>query len=128
MREFFKGWRRKVGCVALVTVWALTASMWIRSFTVRQMLLSFDVGNRRITVFSHNGGLTTWEVRLVDWLDDRDMVTAHILTADPVHQYWFIGLLLSIPATTLILWEPLTKEIHLCRTPQMKRDDSPPQS
>lgn len=37
MREFFKGWRRKVGCIALVLATA-AATIWCRSVTVRDQL------------------------------------------------------------------------------------------
>lgn len=38
MRDFFKGWRRKAGCVTLVMAWGLTG-MWMRSFVVEDYLL-----------------------------------------------------------------------------------------
>lgn len=34
MREFFRGWRRKVGCVALALALVLT-SVWVRSLTMQ---------------------------------------------------------------------------------------------
>jgi hypothetical protein len=37
MREFFRGWRRKVGCVTLVLAVAVTG-MWARSFVVADQL------------------------------------------------------------------------------------------
>ena len=37
MREFFKGWRRKAGCVTLVMVLLLT-SAWIRSYVAGDVL------------------------------------------------------------------------------------------
>ena len=38
MREFFKGWRRMVGCVALVLALTLMAG-WIRSFRTEDIVL-----------------------------------------------------------------------------------------
>ena len=37
MREFFKGWRRKVGCVALVMVCG-TTTLWVRSLHVKDIV------------------------------------------------------------------------------------------
>lgn len=52
MREFFQGWRRKVGCVVLVVACVL-ASAWIRSVYVAD-LVTVQLGSFRALVLSGN--------------------------------------------------------------------------
>lgn len=44
MRDFFRGWRRKVGCVVLIMA-LLAVSAWIKSLYVQDMI-AFDIANR----------------------------------------------------------------------------------
>jgi hypothetical protein len=61
MREFFKGWRRKVGCVTLMMSLVLMAG-WIRS-TYCEDVLMLTNWPRRTAVDSLSGSLywSTWE-------------------------------------------------------------------
>ena len=53
MGEFFRGWRRKVGCVVMVMA-IVPAGMWMRTtFAVDHMRLS--IGNRSHTLLSSQG-------------------------------------------------------------------------
>jgi hypothetical protein len=63
MREFFKGWRRKVGC-ALLLFTVFTAAAWIRSFLIWDQFNVVMFG-RRFTLSSELGEIQ-WEV-LSDW-------------------------------------------------------------
>ncbi|MDB5344383.1 MAG: hypothetical protein JWP89_2760 [Schlesneria sp.] len=53
MRDFFHGWRRKVGCVLLVVTCAL-AALWVRSLTVCDAI-EFDFSDAQHTLFSCRG-------------------------------------------------------------------------
>ena len=53
MREFFQGWRRKVGVVTLVMACVLTAG-WVRSFLIRD-ILSINVFPQQIAAESNLG-------------------------------------------------------------------------
>lgn len=50
MRDFFHGWRRKVGCVSLVMACAF-ASAWVRSLTIAD-LFAFHVASQSYDCFS----------------------------------------------------------------------------
>ena len=62
MQEFFKGWRRKLGCVALVIA-LLPAIAWMRSYFVNDRL-AFSRGEFRHAIGSDLGDVV-WE----HWLD-----------------------------------------------------------
>lgn len=55
MREFFRGWRRKLGCVALVMAFAVLA-MWIRSYSCDEWI-ERTRSNVRTSVGSQDGGI-----------------------------------------------------------------------
>ena len=57
MREFFHGWRRKAGCVAMVMACAL-AGMWARSRVIQDIVF-LDFGSR-VHTFHTYGGVLTW--------------------------------------------------------------------
>jgi hypothetical protein len=54
MREFFRGWRRKVGCVTLVMTCALMG-LWMRSIRTFDEVL-VGIGNAKYFVSSAQGG------------------------------------------------------------------------
>ena len=56
MREFFHGWRRKVGCVALVMACVL-ACVWLRSLITYDVIHQ-NVGERNYGISSCEGRLT----------------------------------------------------------------------
>jgi len=60
MGEFFKGWRRKIGCVTLVLACAILG-MWLRSFTTTGDHVT--VWNH--SLYSHNGSVS-WYVNYHD--------------------------------------------------------------
>lgn len=60
MLEFFRGWRRKAGCVTLVMACAV-AGMWMRSFTIFEGFWALGPrGNHGI--FSVDGTLRWWTI------------------------------------------------------------------
>lgn len=65
MREFFKGWRRKVGCGLLVMALAVFA-MWARSRAVYDRFL-FAVGPRQHDVLSIDDSVLwfSWDVAAI---------------------------------------------------------------
>ena len=52
MREFFKGWRRKVGCVTLVKACMMTV-MWVRSSCIFDSAM-LSIGDLRLLFMSNN--------------------------------------------------------------------------
>lgn len=65
MREFVRGWRRKVGGVLLLAAVAF-AGMWIRS-NVRIDAVHFAIGARDHSIYSLLGGVTWQSYDLVPW-------------------------------------------------------------
>ena len=59
MREFFKGWRRKVGCVTLVMACAV-ATAWVRSELNYLDDYFFTLGMRDHNIMSGYGRMTWW--------------------------------------------------------------------
>ena len=57
MREFFCGWRRKAGCIALVMALALMAG-WIRSYTLADWISWAD--NQHYVVALSKHGEISW--------------------------------------------------------------------
>lgn len=66
MREFFHGWRRKVGCVTLVMACVL-AIVWGRSYFVEDRI-AFTRGDYRYAVGTGPGSVT-WD----NWLNNPPM-------------------------------------------------------
>ena len=124
MRDFFHGWRRKVGCVTLVIAILLTVS-WVRSY-MRHEGFAFSAFGRKHTVnvwngyiiwLSHNPfgrpGPYAWSDAIspdveLDFgtLPDSYRLTRRIMP----HKNFVIPLTLLSPY--LILWKPRKKQIH----------------
>ena len=69
MREFFKGWRRKVGCVTLVMA-CVFAVGWVRSLTRRD---TFDFGRVEIVSLESSLAVAIWprsNLRLPQWFTE----------------------------------------------------------
>ena len=64
MGEFFKGWRRKIGCVALVMALVFMGG-WVRS-TVVQDEVRISLGYLPLFFNSCNGTLTWWQLHQLD--------------------------------------------------------------
>jgi hypothetical protein len=110
MREFFKGWRRKAGCVALVMAVAL-AGIWVRGL-VAPKSVKIQVGHRIHWLTTIDGRLI-WEsadkVHGMGLLEEESS-----LTALPNKRRRIINLRTTILPMTLlsaylILWKPRTK-------------------
>ena len=56
MREFFRGWRRKAGCISLVMALALMG-VWIRSLSVMDLAI-IAFGQRAVSIGSFYGVVT----------------------------------------------------------------------
>ena len=137
MREFFEGWRRKVGCVTLVMACVFAAG-WVRSFRVEDGI-SFPTGDPNIgALVSVNG-----EIGLIQWYDDDNLwpdgavpqvASTPFPPATPtslgtwiwcccglgvkgwlehryyVISYWSIVIPLTLLSAYLLLWKPRPKE------------------
>lgn len=61
MREFFRGWKRKLGVLTLVLA-CMFAAGWIRSRSFSEGVLHFDGGRRSIAMFSHRSAIHIQQV------------------------------------------------------------------
>lgn len=136
MREFFKGWRRTVGCCLLLIV-CIPAVAWLRSYFVEDRL-AFTSGNFRYAISSLHGSVG-WDRWINNppvngfgwssqWLDQNQPVRARpaIYRARPgtalaqvqfesrTTAYWPFVVPLSLLSAVLILWKPRPKpkEVH----------------
>ena len=121
MREFFKGWRRKAGCVALAMA-CLVMGMWIRSTVVADIGYLDTAGERRMAV-SLYGHLRLYLFRdqVVDpyytgprfWADSVKRSDPAIyglvgIGEDKIADapYWSATIPLTFLSAYLLLWKP----------------------
>lgn len=126
MRAFFKGWRRKVGSVALLMAIGL-AVLWMRSKFAADSF-QFYVGNQGHELASCRGGLSwgSWDSGPQPWnwhtVSDEDISVrigedslAEILGRQAalypsfrfwIAMYWWLVLSLTLLSCWLILWKP----------------------
>jgi hypothetical protein len=130
MSEFFKGWRRKTGCVALVMACVLMG-MWVRSrYLVDELsaLMPLDVNNYTLMSYSDCIHMTVWKqagltpVEGWRWKSERldaprsvtiiDSWAVELLEDGLLWQipYWFLVMPLTLLSAYLILWKPRPKE------------------
>ena len=83
MREFFKGWRRKVGCVTLVIACAFTGA-WLRSMFICD-LVDFAIENHQHEFFSVHGHLL-WRARFK--LHTSNSWQADSLGSNKIRELW----------------------------------------
>jgi hypothetical protein len=83
MREFFRGWRRKIGVMPLVVACAFMAG-WVRSQAL------FDQIAARGNLFLSNGGCVVW-----DWKgwggSDSSITDWYSNMATPFDEDWYLG-------------------------------------
>lgn len=137
MREFFKGWRRKLGCVALVMAMILIVG-WMRS-AVYEDVIRFWVSNDRIQMFFSSRGTLSWwgwsDVNLwppeIAWwyyaIPENgigiefppDVARRRYRYSEPVDRsrfacwsvpYWWLVAPLTLLSAYLILWKPRKKD------------------
>ena len=112
MREFFHGWRRKVGCITLLMVCGLTG-MWARS-RVFQDIVFFDFGSRVHTIHTY-GGVLTWhrhnatpgQPNITTWTGrpiGRDGLTQAMLKLMENESWRFDRTVWVIPFRKLVPW------------------------
>ena len=114
MGEFFKGWRRKTGCVTLVMACVL-AVMWIRNTVASDLFL---VG--QVSIHFSRGGIVwsiddvsmwhwgSWEHLPKDWnANGTNLYFGNNMAVVP---YRCIVLPLTILSAHLILWNPRKRE------------------
>lgn len=135
MREFFKGWRRKAGCVALLMAVILNAG-WIRNRVVGDCFW-FTIGSRQHSILSLGDDLwwsswsmaerdaptTQWKLQPVN--PNPEVFGRQIASIERdfrnlestkerrfggwrVH-YWAIVVPMTILSALLILWKPRSK-------------------
>ena len=111
MREFFRGWRRKTGCVALGLACA-TMGIWIRSYYYQDFVATRD---SRFVIVSQEGYVSwDWRTQLqstglnLHWGSQLlppggGVFFKHFSTAV---RYQSVTLILTLLAAYLILWKP----------------------
>lgn len=125
MREFFNGWRRKVGCVVLVMACGLT-SAWVRSKHT-QDAVCFRLANRGQVLYSASGSIYYWtvpfsQVTPTEWpqwhrslpsnlaYDGRLQVYDYLKPIRAMaFPYWPLTIPLTLLSAYLILWKPRPK-------------------
>jgi hypothetical protein len=131
MREFFRGWRRKAGCVALVMACALMGA-WIRSRAISDRIVIRRYGHITEYLVSElsgfgwkkeiewsliaAGGVVT-DVPYCEWLGFkygmRFAPEASLGLVAKVNvrivPYWALTVPLTLLSAYLILWKPRTK-------------------
>lgn len=121
MREFFKRWRRKVGCITLVIALTLMG-MWVRSGFVCDFVV-FYVGDYSCVAGSVNNQVRLWSwksepgsesfdfrlgVKVTDGLRNQldqqqeDTFEDFVL----IMPYWRLTISLTLLSAYLILWTP----------------------
>lgn len=133
MRDLFQGWRRKVGCVALVMACIITG-LWVRTLFFADQLQCV-IGGRTNYLISFRSGFCWMSVdgdasmmwttitteKLQSMYDQQTIpqisssfVAQH--SASGLHPgccyllYWWLALPLTLVAAYLILWKPQPKE------------------
>jgi hypothetical protein len=135
MREFFRGWRRKAGCVMLAMACLLTAA-WIRSFALHDVV-AIPLWNSYTYVVSVNGDFAVeltypvpagadpfWmtmrqdsDATIFEFLQDNIVwkwrgaglaisKTSPGHTTDYIVHYAWLTLPLTLLSAYLILWKP----------------------
>lgn len=122
MRDFFKGWRRKLGCLTLVMAFALF-TLCMRSL-VTWDCLAFDIGERQQLFIAKDGWLM-WD-SFPDEIDDGFIGTIpasdqaefaeefdRLQHGPGYHELFFplwpVVLLVATCSASLILWDPRPK-------------------
>ena len=117
MREFFRGWKRKLGCVTLVMA-CLAMAGWTRSYSVEDRIVVEDAGYRISSVF----GRIQWTWKYYHEVPSQ-MIKWHrqdVRTIPPEYEgpdyrnydqelsYWVIVIPLTALSCFLLLKKPKT--------------------
>ena len=120
MREFFRGWRRKVGCATLVMA-CVAGAAWSRSYLYSEYI---GIGTtNRIDVFLSSQGLVRWAAikpppgdRWFWWGSNDTVGLFALMPYDPSMfepswpgPYCVIVIPLTLISAYLILWKPRPK-------------------
>ena len=122
MHEFFKGWRRKAGCIALVMACAVSG-VWIRSFVICDRLW-LNMPERSKLVYSVGGSIGCQarnyhhEWPIVSWDQLKFAEAGQVLRESDTTEFWrsdgeswmithwILLLPLTLLSAYLILWNP----------------------
>ena len=109
MGEFFRGWRRKAGAVALMVALAATG-MWFRSQYIEEGAGLFFYG-RRYAIFSADGEIglsagSTERTGLHSYWWTRELTHGYRLGWPLVVQYLEVAIAMTLLSACLILWKP----------------------
>lgn len=121
MPDFFRGWRRKIGCVMLVVA-SVLAVTWGRSFIIRDTIV-FGLNGTGHYIVCTAGRIEwpTWwyadghsPMTGMDWISGPEMSQPWILSVSNnipvvstwIVSYWWLVLPCSMLSAYLILWKP----------------------
>jgi hypothetical protein len=127
MQAFFRGWRRKGGCVALVMALSVVG-IWCRSTVIDDRII-FAIAGRRFTLCSWDGRIFSSSLTGPEWFDWRWTTSVNDrehfrqqetrffeqLASLPIWEngrlaltfhYWILVLPLTLLSAYLILWKP----------------------
>lgn len=123
MRELFRGWSKKAGCITLLVACVFTAG-WMRS-RITYDLISFKIGERTQMIHVTNGHVYWWGVSALNGrLNWESKPPPPALAIDEERGYWSddegwnwnfrewivphfpVAISLSILSAYLILWHP----------------------
>lgn len=131
MRGFFKGWRRKVGCVTLVMAVSMML-LWARSIFFIEFV-AVDLGNWTHIFVSDNGKILWWRyigchdmphfgggiVRendnylvLTGWAPPEANAMGLVLANAAAIPYWLGTWACTLLAAYLILWKPQKRKVE----------------
>ena len=118
MREFFHGWRRKVGCVALVMAVLACGEWGRRRIDPDAVMLAFGRCQHEITCYDDQFFWSSWYAReehqQIGWTSSPRVIIEYRDMDSEVKQAslpcWPFRLTLTLLAAYLILWKPRPKE------------------
>lgn len=122
MKEFFKGWRHKVGVVTLLMALVLMGG-WVRSL-FQHDLLWIETGERSYLLVSTDGCFRGTTARfhfesVLGWIGQKKerptevvrytTINGSVTMSEADIPYWYFVLPLTLLSACLIVWKPRTR-------------------
>ena len=120
MGDFFKGWQRKTGCVALMMA-CVVAGMWFRSWHIEESAGVF-AGGRKYVLYSHDGELgflfasPTEKAGFQTYWWSRESHHTYRLAWRLQVAYVDVAIPLTLVSACLILWKPRMKAANTTKS------------